>query len=1030
MTSQSTEVDGSALVGRRQELVILGRAVAGGLRGSPGVIAIIGEAGIGKSTLAANVASSARGSGARIVYGAADELDRSAFGLWREPWARLSGPGSLVDAGLVPDEQRWDVLARLSEAVQRAAPVVLVLEDLHWTDSLSSWVLARLAPGLAGDAVAIVATSRPDDSGALLSLVRPAEVLRLGGLDEAEVGVLVSTLAPGTSIDAGALLAETGGNPLFVRELVRSAPAGVSRVVGSALEHSFSSFSDSTRTVLAALALAGADASVALLADALEVTTSDVVSALDEAVASEVLVRQPLGMVAFRHALLAGAATASMDDRERRGLHARLADAWAQATAPGAASQHARHMVAAVPTVDMDTAAPIARTVAAAMVEAGDVIGAVDLLESTRAALELAGAPDPTLAAGVLLDLAAAQEASGDVMTALATFEAAAAVATEAGDAEAAARAEAGAARHVVLWIDAPDRRRRLEEAAARLPPGDHPLRVDLYGRLAVSCLARPDLGPPGTRWGDDAVAMARRIGDPDLLALALIDRHLARITPEDVAAHAAVTDELFAAAERSGRTDLVLVALQWQYAARIARADLAGAYAAVRRLETLAAVMPSPLWRYGALIRRAMLHALAGERDLALEHIDAAWPLGERVLPAPESVGLDVGARSIVAWMFGYSDPQLEARVPLVADQPMRSEVAFFDIHYALSALTVGDTATARAAALKWAPSAAELLYGFQAPTTVAILGLLVADLGLDAHAATVHEVLAPYAGWLTLETSGLGLAIPSDYVLGRLSLLASDAASAVESLRAAVELVRRLPGPTLEARCRWHLADALDAVGNGEAAAGERRGAEVLASRTGVALAAGVESAAESVSTTARLVRRGRTWTVESPLGSAEVAHSTGMAQLARVLGAAPNEVEAIELAGRGDVVERDLGPTLDATAKRAYRLRLAELQAEVDDADDDADIERAARARLELDALMTELQHAVGLGGRDRPVGSSAEKARINVARSLRRAIAAVGSASPALGAHLDVSVRTGRTCRYAPEPAAAVSWTVEF
>jgi hypothetical protein len=67
-------------------------------------------------------------------------------------------------------------------------------------------------------------------------------------------------------------------------------------------------------------------------------------------------------------------------------------------------------------------------------------------------------------------------------------------------------------------------------------------------------------------------------------------------------------------------------------------------------------------------------------------------------------------------------------------------------------------------------------------------------------------------------------------------------------------------------------------------------------------------------------------------------------------------------------------------------------------------------------------------VGLGGRDRPQGSAAEKARINVSRNIRRAIAAVTAAVPDLGAHLQVSVRTGHRCSYAPEPAATLSWEV--
>jgi hypothetical protein len=87
------------------------------------------------------------------------------------------------------------------------------------------------------------------------------------------------------------------------------------------------------------------------------------------------------------------------------------------------------------------------------------------------------------------------------------------------------------------------------------------------------------------------------------------------------------------------------------------------------------------------------------------------------------------------------------------------------------------------------------------------------------------------------------------------------------------------------------------------------------------------------------------------------------------------------------------------------------------------------RGERAQVEIEALLRELKRAVGLGGRDRPTGSDAERARVNVVRSLRRAIAAIAHQADGLGAHLEVSVRTGRYCGYLPEPAAALRWTVE-
>ncbi len=137
---------------------------------------------------------------------------------------------------------------------------------------------------------------------------------------------------------------------------------------------------------------------------------------------------------------------------------------------------------------------------------------------------------------------------------------------------------------------------------------------------------------------------------------------------------------------------------------------------------------------------------------------------------------------------------------------------------------------------------------------------------------------------------------------------------------------------------------------------------------------------------------------------------------------------EISAIALSGRDvGIASADLGPLLDASAKRAHRARLHDLQAELDGARADGDTASAARARTEVDELMRELAQAVGIGGRDRPSGSVAERARINVARSLRRAIASIAEQAPLLGRHLDDAVRTGGHCIYLP--AGALSWVVQ-
>jgi len=114
------------------------------------------------------------------------------------------------------------------------------------------------------------------------------------------------------------------------------------------------------------------------------------------------------------------------------------------------------------------------------------------------------------------------------------------------------------------------------------------------------------------------------------------------------------------------------------------------------------------------------------------------------------------------------------------------------------------------------------------------------------------------------------------------------------------------------------------------------------------------------------------------------------------------------------------------LDATAKAAYKARLGELQAELDEADRFNDPVRAANARQEMDFLVGELARAVGLGGRDRRAASHAERARLNATRAIRAAMANVAWANPTLGRHLSATIRTGRYCSYTPDPRAPINW----
>jgi hypothetical protein len=114
------------------------------------------------------------------------------------------------------------------------------------------------------------------------------------------------------------------------------------------------------------------------------------------------------------------------------------------------------------------------------------------------------------------------------------------------------------------------------------------------------------------------------------------------------------------------------------------------------------------------------------------------------------------------------------------------------------------------------------------------------------------------------------------------------------------------------------------------------------------------------------------------------------------------------------------------LDRVAKSAYERRLAELREAREAAERRADELRAQQVEEELEALRRELSRAFGRGGRQRVAVRPAERARVNVTRSIRLAIARVGELSPELGGHLDERIKTGWFCCYKPAAGQRISW----
>lgn len=176
----------------------------------------------------------------------------------------------------------------------------------------------------------------------------------------------------------------------------------------------------------------------------------------------------------------------------------------------------------------------------------------------------------------------------------------------------------------------------------------------------------------------------------------------------------------------------------------------------------------------------------------------------------------------------------------------------------------------------------------------------------------------------------------------------------------------------------------------------------------------------------------RDGDYWTVAYGGTLVHMRDAKGLGYLARLLRHPHREFHVLDLlagdAPRGrqtpppealPAAAPDAGAVLDEPAKRAYRERIAELEAEIEQARAWNDPERAERAAGELDALTRVLAGALGLGGRDRRAASESERARASVTKAMRSALRRLEDQHPELGHHLSRAVHTGTFCAYEPD-----------
>ncbi|HEX6878464.1 MAG TPA: AAA family ATPase [Nocardioidaceae bacterium] len=427
-----THVLTTPLVGRTSELDELSRMVGlsrSGSTGTGGLVLLSGDAGVGKTRLLTELRAAAERAGWRTLVGHCLDFGDSALPYlpFTEILGRLAQespsfvadiseahpavrhllPGQRLlfgqDAAVAQDVERTElfqtVLAVFEEFAE-PAPVLVILEDLHWADQSTRDLLGLLFQRQFTGPVSVVASYRSDDlhrrhplraAVAQWSRMPGVQRLLLGPLSNRSVRTLVRSIHQGTPSEAElkAIVTRAEGNAFFAEELVVASELGGSSLpddLASLLMLRVDQLGDDARQVVRAASCAGRQVSHEMLAAVAGLDRTRLEGALRDAVDSNVLVPTE-NSYAFRHALLAEAVYDDLLPGERVRIHAAYVDALCRHAASGTAAELARHARAAHDVL----------TAVRASIEAGDdamaVGGPDDAARHYENALELLGNP-------------------------------------------------------------------------------------------------------------------------------------------------------------------------------------------------------------------------------------------------------------------------------------------------------------------------------------------------------------------------------------------------------------------------------------------------------------------------------------------------------------------------------------------------------------------------------------------------------------------------------------------------------------
>ncbi|MCU1357901.1 MAG: transcriptional regulator, putative ATPase, winged helix family [Acidimicrobiales bacterium] len=868
----------STFVGRRHELVEMGRAYEAVADGDRLLLSVAGEPGMGKTRLAQQFATWVHDQGGHVLWGRctaenliayqpAVEAIRTAIRSISEPRAQyLLAPRPALGI-LLPDltagsdaapsraerYELYEALADLVGDVAGADPVMFVVDDIQWADASTLSLLDHLVRSERTGRLLVVATQRrpagrsTTELDSLYADLRRDQRLRsldLGGIGIDDVAEILEGQGVEVSEDlALALHARTGGNPFFVESLAehgagsgRSMPESVRDL----LDQRLAGLDAEANRVLTAAAVMGLRVDLGVLGEVVDLAPDDLLDIVDLATAAALLVEdEELGWVTFPHALVRQALVARTTRNREAQLHLRVADALdARPELLDRAANVAQHLHAA------GRLSPPERAARAALAAASEALDVLADEEARRWAERAVERCEPgRLRAEADLLAAVASRNLADAEAARASLDRVLVHARSARDAHLLARVaqeRALAVAGIGFSFGSVDEEliALFDEALEAHPEAQ--FRAEL---LAWSSIAQSS-GTDRPRQADVALAASEAgavLGDPRTTALTLLARRLALAGPEGLDERLKLGEPMVAAAEAAGWTDLVVVGRVLTYVDHLENDQIDLARRDVDDLGGYIAPFGRPGFEAYHLFAEANLALMAADLDRAEALSNRALAVGE-----PSHAGNAEQAWKAQQMMFCRDRGTLAELAPLVHEMAEGfPHMAVWRTADATCATATGDLDAARAA---YRPLVTGTALDNRADTTwyttVAQLAEVAWVAGDAEGGAVLAGLLAPYAHRLGVTGMGAVCIGPLSRELGLALAVAGDLDGAADALAIAIERCVADNIPSWGARARCELALVLeerDGPGDAERAGPLRSDGLTTARELGVHLALG---------------------------------------------------------------------------------------------------------------------------------------------------------------------------------------------